>query len=557
MNWKFIVALAILLILAAGVPVRKYIRSLRCRPPVLTVIDDRTLLDDAHLELSEHEPESWVRRFKPDRSSSGYNLALFHRRVPLIIDMNGRVVHAWPEVRATGRVRLNQDGSLAVIGADNLVKEYSWDGELLWHFQLDDIHDLPHHDLIRLENENYLVLVHDGHGHADYLLEIDRSGDVVWEWWIQDHAERFPTWDPNSTDPSHSNSIYEIPANRWFEAGDDRFRPGNILVSARTLNTIFIIDRSSGEIVWTYSKGFDGQHEAVMLERPLRGAGLIMVFNNGLTNLNTYRRSTVETINPVSGTLEWHYGSENFYSSVGGTAQPLSGNNVLITSSRGGRVFEITSRGRIVWEWVPPYPPMRVERVAYDHCPQLAGRPRPPENEVVPKQRRPHVDADLYRFDFRWQTEKRLVGDRARRIIPSNSGCREIRIPPGATLRAEYGIDGGRLAGRPIDASFRLWIEDHPEPPVVLVDDNLDETATPLWRSARASLAAYALRQVTLCLETHVSGDFEGAADVAYWVNPLIRSKEERMSRAERSRPVSEQERELREQQLRAFGYVH
>jgi len=521
------------------------------------MIDDRTVLDDTHLELAEHEPESWVRRFEPDRSSAGYNLILFRRRVPVIIDMSGRVVHTWPEVRATGRFRLNQDGSLAVIGTDNLVKEYSWDGDLLWHFQLDDVHDLPHHDLIRLENENYLVLVHDGHGHADYLLEIDRSGEVVWEWWIQDHADRFTTWDSQNTDPSHSNSIREIPANRWFDAGDDRFRPGNILVSARTLNTIFIIDRSSGEIVWTHSKGFDGQHEAVMLDRPLRGAGLIMVFNNGLNNLNEYRRSSVETINPVSGVLEWHYGSENFYSSVEGSAQPLSGNNALITSSQGGRVFEITRRGRIVWEWVPPYPPMRVERVAYDHCPQLAVRPRPPEDEVVPEDRRPYVDADLYRFDFLWQTEERLLGGRARKVLTTNNGCRDLRIPTGATLRAEFGIDGERLAGRSIEVNFRLSIDDHLEPPVVLVDESLDETADPPWRSSNASLAANALQQVTLCLETQVNGDFEGAEIVAYWVNPRIRSNEERKRRTDRLRTISEHERKLREQQLRAFGYVH
>jgi hypothetical protein len=65
------------------------------------------------------------------------------------------------------------------------------------------------------------------------------------------------------------------------------------------------------------------------------------------------------------------------------------------------------------------------------------------------------------------------------------------------------------------------------------------------------------MRHVDLCLETDVVGNFENAADIAYWVNPLIRSKEERALRADRSRILSEQERRLRERQLRAFGYVH
>jgi hypothetical protein len=557
MRRKPLVALAVVLVLVAGVAVRKHIRSLRCRPSPPSIIDDPKSLDETHLELADLVPERWVRRYHPRKSSSGYNLILFQRRVPVVIDMNGRLVHAWPEVRATGRVRVNRDGSLAVIGADNLIKVYSWEGELSWFFQLDDIHDLPHHDLIRLANGNYLILVHDGHGHADYLLEIDRSGEVVWEWWIQDHADRFPNWDPDSTDPSHSNSIREIPQNRWFDGGDERFRPGNIVVSARTLDTIFIVDRPSGEIVWTHSEGFDGQHEAVMLERPLRGAGLIMVFNNGFANLFRYRRSTVEAINPSSGELEWHYGSENFFSSIEGVAQPLPGNSVLITSSHGGRVFEIKGRGRIVWEWVPPYPPMRVERLPYDHCPQLADLPEPIEEEVVPGDRRPFVDADLYRFDFLWQTKERVIDGRARQIIAANNGCRELRIPPGAALRAEFGIDRQRLAGHPYQARFRLSIDDHVVPPVILIDETLDDSADPPSGSRHVSLAAYALREVDLCLETVVDGDFEDAAAIAYWVNPQIRSKEERSRQAERSRTLSEQERRLREQQLQAFGYVH
>ena len=44
----------------------------------------------------------------------------------------------------------------------------------------------------------------------------------------------------------------------------------------------------------------------------------------------------------------------------------------MVTSSRGGRVFEVTRDGRIVWQWTPSYLPMRDARYPYDHCPQLA-----------------------------------------------------------------------------------------------------------------------------------------------------------------------------------------
>ena len=114
MTRKIIVALVAVTILAGAFMVRRHVRSLDCRQPPLTVIDDPAQLDDLHLELLELEPENWVRRYDPELSSAGYNLVFYRRRVPLIVDMNGRVVHSWPEVRATGRVRLNRDGGAGI-----------------------------------------------------------------------------------------------------------------------------------------------------------------------------------------------------------------------------------------------------------------------------------------------------------------------------------------------------------------------------------------------------------------------------------------------------------
>ncbi len=551
-----VVALATVVVIAAvAVGVVERVRRARCRPPTLSVIDDPADLDDLHLELVGLDTESWVRQHDPGRTSPGYNLILFRRRVPAIIDMDSRIVHLWPEVRATGRVRLNRDGSLAVIGTDNLIKEYTWDGELAWHYQLPDAHYFPHHDLVRLRNDHYLVLIHDGHSLADSLYEVDRSGEVVWKWSFEDHVEAFASWDPTSTDPSHANSINELPPNRWFDSGDARFRPGNILVSARTLNTVFIIDKASGEVVWSYANGLEAQHEALMLKRGLRGAGLIMVFNNGHSPRDL-RRSKVLAINPVANKVVWQYGSDFFFSSIGGTAQPLTGGNVLVTSSHGGRVFEIKSRGRIVWEWVPSYLPMRVERVAYDHCPQLAALPVPADTAVKPADRRPFVDADLYQFDFRWKTEQKALGSRKRRLLSSPNECRNLRLPVGATVRAEFGLDREYLGGRPIEARFRLTIDDHEQPPQTLIDTVLDETADPPWRRQTVSLASYALRDVSMCVEATIDDENADVGKLTYWVNPQIQSKAERERRAARAERITEQERKLREQQLKALGYV-
>ena len=110
-----------------------------------------------------------------------------------------------------------------------------------------------------------------------------------------------------------------------------------------------------------------------MIPKGQLGSGLILVFNNGLKNLHRYRRSAVMAIDPVGKGVPWRYDNRFFYSSIAGTAEPLPNGNVLISSSQGGRVFEITPDREIVWQWTPPYHPMRPERYPWDHCPQLAG----------------------------------------------------------------------------------------------------------------------------------------------------------------------------------------
>jgi hypothetical protein len=552
-----IIAVVVLMVLVAGAIVWRHARPLDHGQQSHLVIDDPAMHDDLHLELAEQEPERWIRQFDPERSNPGYNLVFYRRRVPLIIDMNGRVVHSWPEVRATGRARLNPDGSLAVIGSDNLIKEYSWDGELQWFYQLDDVNDLPHHDVIRLQNGNYLILAHNDGIHTDYLLEVDRQSRVVWDWYIEEHTKSFPNWDGESTDPSHSNSIRELPWNQWYEQGDERFRPGNILVSARNLNTIFIIDRVSGDVVWTCSNGLDGQHEAVMIGPDQRRSGLIMVFNNGFENLFDYRRSSVQIINPITGKVEWEYRSEFFFSLIGGTAQPLYQQNVLITSSHSGRVFEVQPTGRIVWEWTPPYLPMRVARVPYDHCPQLADLPKPTEVEIIPEDRRPLIDADLYRFEFKRNTNKKMIDGGEKHVLTSLNCCRDLRIPVDAVVHGEFGFDGELLAGRSVKARFQLTIDDGENPRVTLIDETIDDRSDKLWVRRMVPINGYAMKEITMCVETDIQADFEIPSDVVFWATPLILSRADRERLAARNGHITEQERRLREQQLKSIGYIN
>jgi hypothetical protein len=483
---------------------------------------------------------------------------LYRRRVPVLIDMNGRIVHSWPEVRAVGRARLNRDGSLAIIGTDNLVKEYDWEGNLQWVFRLAAEIDFPHHDLIRLRNGNYLVLARDRTNFTGYLQEVDRRGRVVWEWRSIEHIDSFPTWDRERKDPTHINSIHELPKNRHFDAGDQRFRPGNILVSARHLDAIFIVDKRTGEVVWHYTGNLDRQHEASMIPMGVPGEGRILVFNNGRNGRNGYRRSLIQTIDPASGEILWEYGSRYFFSSVAGTVQKIGGPNFLIASSHGGRIFEIDPEGEIVWEWVPPYKPMRPERVTYDHCPQLAALPHPQEIEVgVTGDRRPYIDIDLYRFALSEEDLTREIAGHRRRLLRELDGCRELLIPPGATMWVEFGIDEERLKGRWLEARFKLTVKGEGQEPEVLLDRTLDSDSEKPWRGRWLRLARFSYQEVELCVSTEVSGELKIPARAVAWGNPLIECPIQHPFGEKKQERINERERRLREQQLRALGYVN
>jgi len=80
------------------------------------------------------------------------------------------------------------------------------------------------------------------------VLEVDPSGAVVWKWVGTDHFDpvkdstyQVDAIDPDGhivADPFHCNSIDVDPAN------------GNLLVSARNMDSVFYIERSSGAVLW-------------------------------------------------------------------------------------------------------------------------------------------------------------------------------------------------------------------------------------------------------------------------------------------------------------------
>jgi len=370
--------------------------------------------------------------YDPDKCYNGYTLFPPGPKVTLI-DMNGNVVNEW-DVQAI-RAKLLRNGNLLVaarragrraeMGAGrragrraerragkNPVQEFSWDGRLVWEY----VPPGPvgvHHDVTRLDNGNTFLLSKDllpdeyrkkitdpvrrsaTQIRVDLVLEVTPEKEVVWEWHMYEHVDVNRYCEIcNPGDWTHVNTVRALPENRHYDAGDERFRPGNIILSPRNLSFIFIVDKKTKEIVWeytgTYAGGLAGQHEPYMIEKGLPGEGNIIVFDNGAPPMRSVAHtgnSYIIEIDPVTEKLVWKYEDRRkFYSPFTSSVQRLPNGNTLICESGTPRIFEVTREGEIVWEHTLEMHVgvARAYRYPYDYCPQLRALKKPKENRVTP-----------------------------------------------------------------------------------------------------------------------------------------------------------------------------
>lgn len=561
------ISLTIFLIIVLGSFSLSYIKNHMKEKRYGSAVQDNTGFFSSNEEftefISEQEPDKWVTVYYPEKSFNGYNLVFLKSRIPALMDMNGNIVHCWYNVKGRYRMRLGRDGKLLVLGIDNSLKEYDWDRRLKWEFRHSNRNDFPHHDFIMLKNGNILLIYRDSMDGTDYLLEIDRAGAVVWEWHSSDYLdEYFRGKIPSSKDPTHFNSVQEIQTNKWYEGGDLRFRPGNLLVSARNLNSIFIVDRKTGDIVWQYDNALDNQHEALMIDRNYPGEGHILLFNNGRMNLYRYRQSRIEEVNPHDGTCVCKYESKYFFSYRGGSEQILPNGNILISSSVSHRAFEINPEREIVWQWTPPFVVRRSQRVPYDYSPQFATLPRPVEKPVYPTPDQPYIDKNLYEFALMYEySERRIEGNR-KKILLKNDMCRRLLIPPEATLTVAYGLDfGGKFDKYDLDPSaiFRITLQAPGSSEKVILQDTLNAHYDPAWIKRQYPLHDYAYQYINLCLEAKNSDTSHEPHDdsFALWETPtIISASSSSLDISRWNRRLMKHTGEIEKQQLRALGYV-
>ena len=375
-----------------------------------------------------------VTRYDPAKAWPTYVIFAAPDQKTHLIDMDGREVRRWDyqgfpsqllDPALTGGARGHVLVQLAagagagtgeVPGAaifDNKeIGELDWDGKVVWRWG----EGAPggaarqHHDWRREANGDNLVLANLSHpidGFAqpkvldDVIYEVTPTGGVAWRWVASEHLDEFG-FTPDqlklvkasaSPDYLHINNMSIVGPNKWFDAGDTRFAPDNIIVDSRNANFIVIIDHRTGAVVWRLGPNFEvkpkrpeagqagakpmlprpvdqisGQHDAHIIPEGLPGAGDLLVFDNQGEGgyppvaLGVNTGSRVLEIDPVNQQIVWSYSAEDsnaaawtFQSSFISSARRLPNGNTLIDEGINGRVFQVTPGGEIVWEYVSPY----------------------------------------------------------------------------------------------------------------------------------------------------------------------------------------------------------
>jgi hypothetical protein len=166
---------------------------------------------------------------------------------------------------------------------------------------------------------------------------------------------------PTAVGLFHANSAYAM--NQPHLIGTDPlYAEGNVLVTSRNQNRIFIVDPGgpSGEdasIIWDWGKDdLSGPHDGTWLAN-----GHLLVFDNGIER----EQSRVLEVDPLRKEVVWSYPNGNgaeFNCPTRGMAQRLENGNTLIVNAQDGEAFEVTVSGDRVWHYYIPFLPDNEKR---------------------------------------------------------------------------------------------------------------------------------------------------------------------------------------------------
>jgi len=356
-----------------------------------------------------------------------------------LVDPRGRVVHKWKSSFLPGlSAYLLPNGNLLragnvghtgfTAGKGGIAEEYDWNGNLVWQHKVATQTEVQHHDIERLPNGNTLMivwfiktkaeavaagrdpnLVTDEGVWGDKVIEVDKSGRVVWQWsvWdhlIQDHDSTKANHGPVAKHPELVDLNYGryVGGPDWLHVNAVAYNPrlDQVMISVRHFDELWVIDHSTttaqaaghtggrsgrgGDLLYrwgnpiAYRAGTANdrrlfqQHDAHWIPDSMPGGGNILIFNNGVDRPGGDASSVDEVVPPKTDTngnyprtgtawgpanaLWTHPRSltSTFHSRYISGAQRLPNGNTLICEGLSGHLLEVTPKNQTTWDYVNP-----------------------------------------------------------------------------------------------------------------------------------------------------------------------------------------------------------
>lgn len=170
---------------------------------------------------------------------------------------------------------------------------------------------------------------------------------------VQENQPEAETDGPATKDLLHLNDVEPLPPSMADEY--PLFEAGDLVVSLRNPDLVFVFDPDTKETKWHASTPFIQQHDPDFI-----GGGWIGVFDNNedFTERGTMLGgSRIVALQPHTDSMDVRFptaDSAPFYTDIRGKWQALENGNMLLTEAQAGRVVEVDPEGRTVWEWVQP-----------------------------------------------------------------------------------------------------------------------------------------------------------------------------------------------------------
>lgn len=328
---------------------------------------------------------------EPAKAYNGLTLyTSTHAQKAFLMSMDGKVIHEW-------NLPLREVWNAKSLGREPRPKEYiSWDdvelypnGDLLalyvgfgdtpWGYGIVKMNKnsevlwkysgYVHHDVEVAANGNIHVLTNavrkrkiEGFDHLrppridDFIVVLSPDGKELKKVSLIDAFVKSPygrmlrttSWDIKD-DFLHANSIEVIDAQMAEKL--PFASEGQVLLSLRDIDALAVLDLEKEEVVWALQGSWHRQHDADLLPN-----GHVLLFDN-FGNYGSGGMSRVIELDPVTQEIVWSYAGDDqrpFQSDIRSGQERLPNGNTLITESDGGRIFEVTKEGEIVWEYVNP-----------------------------------------------------------------------------------------------------------------------------------------------------------------------------------------------------------